>query len=121
MACMLGARRLQHECERMVLQNAAMLRETGAFAACGAKPRELLQRLLLNVLRRHAAHARGCAELDFYNELDLWETACNGNEAGAPRAARAPARRCGNASASDSSTSESASDESDVEDDARRE
>ena len=32
----------------------------------------LLQRLLRNVLGRHYAHARGCTELDYYSELDLW-------------------------------------------------
>ena len=55
-ACVLGARRLQSECERLVLQNCVALAEGGAFEQMGGgSARSVLERLLTNVLRRHAA------------------------------------------------------------------
>ena len=65
---LLGARRLQSECERLVLQQYVALSELGAFEAVagssGCSARSVLRRLLFNVLSRHAAlaHARAEAE-----------------------------------------------------------
>ena len=116
-ACLLGTRRLQHECERMVLQNAAMLHEAGAFASTGARAHSFLQRMLANALGRHAAYAahvasaaaaaaaaarRGgraagvsfAATYDYYAELDPWGTTASRAEFFDPSDASSGSESC---------------------------
>lgn len=54
-ARMVGARPLQSECERLLLQNAQRLEEAGTFAAVGVSAGRALRALLSNVLRRRVA------------------------------------------------------------------
>lgn len=54
-ACLVNARRLQSECERLVLQNSRALAEMGAFSAMRSAARPVLQRMLHNALYRSAA------------------------------------------------------------------
>jgi hypothetical protein len=53
-ASLLGARRLQSECERLVLQNSRVLEDAGVFAAERVCPSVLLGRILANALYREA-------------------------------------------------------------------
>ena len=114
-ACLLGTRRLQHECERMVLQNAAMLHEAGAFASTGARAHSFLQRMLANALGRHAAYAAHVASAaaaaaarragraagvsfaatyDYYAELDPWGTTASRAEFFDPSDASSGSESC---------------------------
>ena len=65
-ASMLGTRRLQSECERMVLQHARALESEGAFSCCD--DRTVLSRLMFNVLCRVVRGRNATAELDLFAE-----------------------------------------------------
>ena len=100
MAGLLSARRLQHECERMVLQNAPALSEAGAFKAVGVRTKTAVRRLLMNALSRLAVKD-ACAGYDYFAELDLW----------APRQAREEVGVCTSASDESSSSEEKSESE----------